>query len=304
MRFNPPPNWPRFPNGWTPPAGWQPDPSWPPPPVGWPLWLPDAQAQARQDTFVLAPPAPIPGYSYVPVHATRVPWHRRTLAVVLLLIFFFPVGLVLLWLRQDWSVRRRGLITAVVAVFAVIALASPNQQPDTVAIQAGPAAGIGASTSSAPQPTTSTTPPPVVPTTQPSQSASTAVATSSSPAATKTSAAAVVAAPKTTVAPVHTTAAPTTHSATPAPPKTTSAAPKTPSLCGAPSNPWGYNFCGTGSYITSPNSNVCNYFHCIDNFSNGVGYMIECRDGMYSMSGGRRGACSDHGGEEQAVFSG
>jgi hypothetical protein len=39
MRFNPPPNWPPSPPGWTPPPGWQPDPSWPPPPPGWQLWV-------------------------------------------------------------------------------------------------------------------------------------------------------------------------------------------------------------------------------------------------------------------------
>lgn len=39
MRFNPPPNWPPIPPGWTPPPGWQPDPSWPPPPPGWQLWV-------------------------------------------------------------------------------------------------------------------------------------------------------------------------------------------------------------------------------------------------------------------------
>jgi hypothetical protein len=42
MRFNPPPNWPPAPPGWTPPPGWQPDPSWPPIPPGWQLWVPDA----------------------------------------------------------------------------------------------------------------------------------------------------------------------------------------------------------------------------------------------------------------------
>ena len=41
MRFNPPPNWPPTPPGWTPPAGWQPDPTWPYPPPGWQLWVPD-----------------------------------------------------------------------------------------------------------------------------------------------------------------------------------------------------------------------------------------------------------------------
>jgi hypothetical protein len=47
---------------------------------------------------------------------------------------------------------------------------------------------------------------------------------------------------------------------------------------------------------------VCEYFSCIDNFDNGNGYMVECRDGMYSMSGGIRGACSYHHGEETAVY--
>jgi hypothetical protein len=32
--------------------------------------------------------------------------------------------------------------------------------------------------------------------------------------------------------------------------------------------------------------------------------MIECRDGMYSMSGGKQGACSYHLGEKQPVYSG
>ena len=39
FRYNPPPNWPAPPPGWTPPAGWRPDPSWPPPPPGWTLWV-------------------------------------------------------------------------------------------------------------------------------------------------------------------------------------------------------------------------------------------------------------------------
>lgn len=88
-----------------------------------------------------------------------------------------------------------------------------------------------------------------------------------------------------------TTQAPVTHKSTPA----------TVSLCGAPSNPDGYTYCGTGSLIYSPDSNVCDYFNCIDNFSNGTGYMVECRDGTVSMSGGKRGACSYHGGEERPV---
>jgi hypothetical protein len=41
MRYNPPPNWPPQPDGWTPPPGWEPDPTWGDPPHGWPLWVED-----------------------------------------------------------------------------------------------------------------------------------------------------------------------------------------------------------------------------------------------------------------------
>jgi len=34
----------------------------------------------------------------------------------------------------------------------------------------------------------------------------------------------------------------------------------------------------------------------IPNYDNGTGYRVQCADGMYSQSGGRRGACSGHGG--------
>lgn len=44
MRYNPPPNWPKPPEGWAPSAEWSPDPSWPPPPPGWQLWVDDAPA--------------------------------------------------------------------------------------------------------------------------------------------------------------------------------------------------------------------------------------------------------------------
>jgi len=45
MRFNPPPNWPAPPKGWTPPADWKPDPAWGDPPHGWPLWVEDSVPQ-------------------------------------------------------------------------------------------------------------------------------------------------------------------------------------------------------------------------------------------------------------------
>lgn len=95
----------------------------------------------------------------------------------------------------------------------------------------------------------------------------------------------------------HTTQAP------PAPrPTTHKPTPPASGLCGAPSNPDGYTYCTTGSLIYSPDSNTCDYFSCIDNFSNGKGYMEECKDGMVSMSGGRSGSCSYHDGNKQPVY--
>jgi len=40
-KYNPPPNWPSRPPGWTPPDGWKAPANWPPPPDGWKFWLPD-----------------------------------------------------------------------------------------------------------------------------------------------------------------------------------------------------------------------------------------------------------------------
>ncbi len=47
MRYNPPPNWPKPPEGWEPSAEWSPDPSWPPPPTGWQLWVEDAPSSSK-----------------------------------------------------------------------------------------------------------------------------------------------------------------------------------------------------------------------------------------------------------------
>lgn len=93
--------------------------------------------------------------------------------------------------------------------------------------------------------------------------------------------------------------------ASPRPKPVPSPIPKPPpvkSTCGAPANPWGYNFCG-GSFITSPASAFCSYFKCIASFwKSTLGYVDECRDGTYSHSGGRQGACSYHGGELRPLY--
>jgi hypothetical protein len=78
--------------------------------------------------------------------------------------------------------------------------------------------------------------------------------------------------------------------------------PPAQNTCGAPQNPWGYNFCG-GQTINSPPSDFCSYFNCIPSFWTSTnGYVDQCADGTYSHSGGRPGACSHHGGEARPLY--
>jgi hypothetical protein len=74
------------------------------------------------------------------------------------------------------------------------------------------------------------------------------------------------------------------------------------STCGAPKNPWGYNYCG-GKYIYRPASSICSYFRCMDNFWNGRGYVMQCRDGVLGKSGGISGSCSWHGGNRRPLLN-
>ncbi len=98
---------------------------------------------------------------------------------------------------------------------------------------------------------------------------------------------------------------PATHKPTPKPSSKPKPKPTTKpfALCGAPANPWHFTDCSGGSAIHQSDlpSGVCGVFDCIPNFPNGKGYMDECKDGTYSMSGGIRGACSHHGGEMRQV---
>lgn len=54
---------------------------------------------------------------------------------------------------------------------------------------------------------------------------------------------------------------------------------------------------GAGSFSHATDSEFCSSHECIENFPNGSGYIVQCTDGEWSHSGGRSGACSDHGGE-------
>lgn len=196
---------------------------------------------------------------------------------------------------HQWSNYRR-VVAASFAVFTLVAAATGCATPSSSGA-AGNAAHVSLATSTASGASSASTT--AVPTAAPSTPT-----VSATPSAPTSSAAPATHAAQQTTKP---TPARTTHSATPThkptPKPTPKPTTKPKSLCGAPSNPWGYNFCG-GGFIYSPPSSICSYFRpCIGNFSNGKGYLVECKDGDYSMSGGRSGACSDHKGEWRPVYS-
>jgi hypothetical protein len=134
--------------------------------------------------------------------------------------------------------------------------------------------------------------------------ATTAQQTITAPVPASTSAASIASTRPPAAAPTSVTPPATTAAPLPPPPPATTAAPPPPpaDTCGAPANPDGLNFCGRGHLVANPPADTCDYFNCIANFNNGHGYMEECNDGTYSMSGGRRGACSYHQGEERPVY--
>ncbi len=107
------------------------------------------------------------------------------------------------------------------------------------------------------------------------------------------------------ILPTSTSVPPPTSTSVPPPTATLPAVPTTvpiADLCGAPQNPYGYNFClGGGSSISSPPRDICQYIPCIASFWNGNGYVIQCRDGTFGKSGGLRGSCSGHGGNGRTL---
>ncbi len=61
---------------------------------------------------------------------TELKWHQKTTPVILLLIFFFPVGLYLMWKNEMWSKSTRWIVTGIFA-FAVIANANGNKSSNS-----------------------------------------------------------------------------------------------------------------------------------------------------------------------------
>ncbi|MFF5171562.1 hypothetical protein ACFY3U_02875 [Micromonospora sp. NPDC000089] len=74
-------------------------------------------------------------------------------------------------------------------------------------------------------------------------------------------------------------------------------------LCGAPTNPIGYDYCGAGLRVRRPDHRVCDWFDCAADFWAGRGYLVQCVDGQVSLTGGRPDACAGHRGVRRIVHS-
>ncbi|GGL89670.1 MULTISPECIES: hypothetical protein [Micromonospora] len=120
---------------------------------------------------------------------------------------------------------------------------------------------------------------------------------------------AAVAATGEVAAPVAATARPATsptRTRSPKPRRATGGGTATPSprdrFCGAPRNPFGYDFCD-GQQIWTPATEFCDWFSCGQDFQDGRGYLVQCRDGSFSRSGGQPDACDLHRGVRRTLHS-
>ena len=86
------------------------------------------------------------------------------------------------------------------------------------------------------------------------------------------------------------------------PTDTASSTARSASTCGAPTNPWRFNFCGKGLPVDNPPNNFCSYFSCVSEFFKGGGYVVECTNGKYSLTGGTPEACAPDGGVMQTLY--
>ena len=61
--------------------------------------------------------------------ATKTPWHQSTGCVVPLMIFFFPVGLILLWLHPTWKMKSKLAVSVIAAILIIPVLATMGDPP-------------------------------------------------------------------------------------------------------------------------------------------------------------------------------
>jgi hypothetical protein len=312
-RFNPPPNWP-LPPDWSPPLTWRPDPHWPDPPPGWQVWI-DEEADEEELAEIAvaeAHDALPPGGAFARAWdwlAGLPIWGKALVAVLcaLLLPLILVAGGVGLLIEGAFAFARggrwklRSKLAALAAVAGGLAAAAVGTalavavRPHTEGVTAGifkpaepPPAPTRFATGAADTPLAAT---PVLP------SGPTAV----EPASPEPS-------PEPSREPSREpSGSGSTGTATPTPARPAAKPTPTPTpdnLCGAPDNPYGYNFCGRGGLLFEPAGDICSFLRCDDAFWQSDGYLVECADHAYALSGGEPDACADHNGIMRPLYQG
>ena len=57
---------------------------------------------------------------------TKKAWYQHNIAIILLLTFFFPIGIYLMWRSSDWHKWAKILVTSFFALFILSVINSPN----------------------------------------------------------------------------------------------------------------------------------------------------------------------------------
>ena len=66
-------------------------------------------------------------------------WHQKPSGVIVLLILFFPVGLLLMWKNELWTKQTRWIITGILAVGVALSPGNDENASDDVGIVSQPA---------------------------------------------------------------------------------------------------------------------------------------------------------------------
>ncbi len=80
-------------------------------------------------------------------------WYRTNIGTGALLLFFFPVGLYLLWSNPEWSKKSKWIATAITAVMIMIAVSSPKSGTTTEQAVSSPAPVASETTAATATPT-------------------------------------------------------------------------------------------------------------------------------------------------------
>jgi hypothetical protein len=180
--------------------------------------------------------------------------------------------------------RWRGLIGAALAVFFIVAVGSAGQPPATIDL-----AGVFVARRVAVEPGQPTTRPKAAQDAKPTASRNeSATRSDARPQPTKT--------PKRETEREADSARPERTS----PPERSRPDEPAPEP-GAFGNPWGFDF-ERGKLIKDPPAGFCDFFACVDRFwSDARGHVVQCHDGSFSQSTGRR-ACADYEGYWRTLY--